>query len=143
MNKAELAKMYFQQGYNCSQAVLLSFCDELDIDNDTAAKISLGFGGGIGRLREVCGAFSGIVMAVSIKYADKELDYKNKKDVYSQIQYLSEKFKEKNGSIICKELLNTKETGGSPEKRTDEYYKKRPCPEIVATAAAILEEYFE
>ncbi|WP_170138003.1 C-GCAxxG-C-C family protein [Anaerobacterium chartisolvens] len=133
----------FKKGYNCSQAVLAAFCDELDIDFDTALRISAPFGGGMGRMREVCGAVSGMFMAAGMKYGycDPE-DSQAKAEHYKLIQSLASKFKEENGSIICRELLGlgTKVDGPVPEERTKEYYKKRPCAELVGFAAQITGE---
>ena len=143
MNKGEIAENYFRAGYNCAQSVVLAFSDEIGMDKDTALKISMPFGGGMGRLREVCGAVSGMFMVIGLKYGKADnSDAAAKSAVYSGVQNLAEKFKERNGSIICRELLGI---GGkqapSPEARTDEYYKKRPCPLICRDAAEILEEY--
>lgn len=141
--KAERAKQLFKDGYNCSQAVLGAFCEELGLDFETAIKLSSSFGGGMGRMREVCGAVSGIFMAAGLKYgytSPKELE--SKKEHYKLIQQMAEEFKQKNGSIICRELLGQqegKETSPSPSQRTDEYYKKRPCVELVGDAAEIFE----
>lgn len=100
-----------------------------------------GFGGGIGRLREVCGAFSGIVFVLSmIKGYDEAEDTEGKKALYELIRRAADMFKERNGSIICRELLGGVAAGGTPEKRTEEYYKKRPCVELVGDAADILSQ---
>ncbi len=142
MTKADLAQQYFKEGYNCSQAVFGAFCDLFDMDKDTAMIYSSGFGGGMGRMREVCGAVSGMVMVISILYGSA--DPKAKSDVYKRVQEVSNKFKEQNGSIVCKELLGlTKKSEISPiaEERTKEYYKKRPCELLVYDCAQILEEY--
>lgn len=141
--KAETAKQLFNEGYNCSQAVLGAFCDELGIDFETALKLSSSFGGGMGRLREVCGAVSGMFMAAGIKYGyASPTDKEAKKEHYELIQKMAEKFREKNGSIVCRELLNGnegKDTSHIPTERTAEFYKKRPCKELVGDAAEIFE----
>lgn len=143
--KAEKAKQLFLDGYNCSQSVFIAFASDCGISDETAALIASGFGGGLGRMREVCGAVSGMTMAASMMFGSaKPNDYENKKALYKTIQALAGKFREMNGSIICRELLgidrNT-ETPSTPEKRTKEYYKKRPCALLVYDAAEILEEY--
>ena len=144
--KAEKAKELFEEGYNCSQAVIGAFCEELGVDFETAMKLSSSFGGGMGRMREVCGAVSGLFMAAGLKYGyNLPEDTVSKAAHYKLIQELAESFKEKNGSIICRELLGENAIDGThiPEKRTDTYYKKRPCSELVKDAALIFEEMLE
>lgn len=144
MSKAENAKELFTKGYNCAQAVFLTFAEECGIDKKTAALVSSGFGGGLGRMREVCGAVSGMCMAVSMLFGADTTNYENKKELYKIIQELSNSFREKNGSIICRELLGLdKKTQipPTPDKRTATYYKKRPCAMLVYDAAEILENY--
>ena len=134
------AEMLFKQGYNCSQAVLLAFCDELNLDKETAARLASSFGGGIGRMREVCGAVSGMCMVAGLckGYSDPK-DMEGKKRHYSLIQKMANEFKEKNSSIICRELLGLSAGADSPSPspRTAQYYKKRPCAELVGIAAEI------
>jgi C_GCAxxG_C_C family probable redox protein len=141
-----LAKEYFLSGYNCSQAVALAFSDVLEIDKKAILKMSSAFGGGMGRLREVCGAVSGAFLVLGyVRGYDEADDYEGKKRLYSEIQELAAQFKLKYGSIVCKELLAgvpVKE-GSFPERRSPEYYKKRPCPEQIAYAAEILHEFLE
>ncbi|MEA5001425.1 MAG: C-GCAxxG-C-C family protein [Endomicrobiaceae bacterium] len=146
MKKSWNARKLFEQGYNCAQAVFCAFCEDEGIDLKTGLKLSSSFGGGMGRLREVCGAVSGMFMAAGIKYGYDSVDDKQAKAAhYKLIQELAEKFKEQNGSIICRDLLglNKQKDGYVPEDRTKEYYKKRPCVELVECAAGILEEYIE
>lgn len=143
---SKAAGEYFMQGYNCSQSVVLAFAEELGFSADTAARFSSSFGGGMGRLREVCGTVSGmfIVAGMIAGYSDPK-DYAAKTAHYKRIQELAERFKECTGSIICRELLGLKKTGADsyvPEKRTDEYYKKRPCKGMAELAAKITAEYF-
>lgn len=138
--KRQLAASLFKKGYNCSQAVLCAFAKELGLDEKTAFMIASSFGGGMGRMREVCGACSGMFMAAGLKYGDYDpLDNKLKAEHYKRIQDLAEQFKMKNGSIICRELLALGDKAEShvPEQRTEAYYKKRPCGELVADAAEI------
>ncbi len=145
MSRADRAKQYFTEGYNCSQSVLLAFSDKCGIEKDTAALIASGFGGGMGRMREVCGAVSGTVMAASLLFGyDDPKAAAKKKALYKTIQELAEQFRKQNGSIICRELLGIDKkapTPFTPEERTNEYYKKRPCAMLVYDAAKILEEY--
>lgn len=134
----------FLRGYNCSQAVFGSFCEELGMDFDTALKLSSSFGGGMGALREVCGAASGMFMAAGLKYGYSEpKNYELKKEHYARIQELAAKFKEYNGALVCRELLGSMAKSSVPQERTPEYYKKRPCKDIIARAADIFGEYME
>lgn len=143
---SELAIGYFKEGYNCSQSVFLAFCNEYNMDFETALKISSSFGAGMGRLREVCGAVSGMFMVAGLVYgyADPK-DHKMKAEHYERIQYLAKEFEDKNRSIICRELLGLGDGKDKPEPelRTTEYYKKRPCVELVGMAAKIMEQYIE
>lgn len=144
--RGDKAYELFMSGYNCSQAVAGAFADVLGMDMDTVAKLAGGFGGGMGRLREVCGTFSGIVMVVSVLYGYSDPnDNATKTELYTRIQELAEQFRRDSGSIICKELLGLSKPEGSPvpEQRTSEYYKKRPCPELCRYAADILERYIQ
>ncbi len=145
MTHEEKARNYFKEGYNCAQAVLLTFSKETGMDRTEAARLSSSFGGGMGRLREVCGAVSGMFMVAGLLAGyDDPKAHDEKTEHYCRIQELAAKFTEKNGSILCRELLGltVKKDAPEPEKRTPEYYKKRPCTEKVADAARILEEYF-
>lgn len=141
---AEKARELFKQGYNCSQAVAGAFCDKMNLDFETAVRLSSSFGGGMGRMREVCGAVSGMFMVAGMMYGySSPQDFDLKKEHYKLIQALAEKFREKNHSIVCRELLGLEKDGYVPEIRTDKYYKKRPCAELVYDAAEIIEEYIE
>lgn len=144
MNKGDIAYESFLKGYNCTQSIAVTFADELGLDVDTAARLSSGFGGGMGRLREVCGTFSGVVFVLSSLYGYSEpKDLEGKKDLYEKIRACAAKFREENGSIICRELLGLEkaEESATPSPRTPEYYKKRPCPELCRYAANLLEEF--
>ena len=143
--RVEKAKELFKSGYNCSQAVLSVFCEEFGLDLETALKISSSFGGGMGRMREVCGTVSGMFMAVGLALASAMDSAVEKGNHYKRIQELAKRFKGKNGSIICRELLQGVETSASPNpsERTETYYKKRPCVDLVGDAVEILEEYLK
>ncbi len=143
MKKREIGENYFKQGYNCSQSVVLSFIDEIGLDKEQALKIASSFGGGIGRQREVCGAVSGMMICLgALKGYSSPNNHTEITEYYTLIQKLCNKFKERNGSIVCRELLGlTSPSNPTPEKRTDEYYKKRPCALLVGDAVEILEEY--
>ena len=143
---SQIAMSYFKKGYNCAQAVFLSFCDEYGMDEETAIKVSSSFGAGMGRLREVCGAVSGMFMVAGLIYGYTDpKDYKKKTEHYERIQALAKEFEERNGSIICRELLGlgAGKDKPVPEKRTAEYYKKRPCAELVGMAADIMDSYIK
>ena len=146
MTKRELASGHFKQGYNCAQSVVLAFKDELGLDERTLLTMASPFGGGMGRLREVCGAVSGafIVLGLKFGYVSAE-DYEGKKRLYGYVQEVGNRFKALNGSYICSELVGLPAGADkpAPEKRTDEYYKKRPCADLVGDAAEILERFIE
>ena len=139
----KLAEDYFRKGYNCSQSVLMAFGDITGLDDDTAARLASSFGGGIGRMREVCGVVSGAAMVLGLVrgYSDPG-DREAKKTHYALVRAFADRFRELNGSIICRELLSGVQTtpGGDPEARSSEYYKKRPCPDLVRQAAELLDE---
>lgn len=146
MTRSELAESYFLQGYNCAQSVVLAFVDIVKIDKESALKISSSFGGGIGRLREVCGTVSGIAFVLGAVFGvDNPEDEEGKKNLYKIVQEVVGQFKEKNKTIICRELLEGIESDSSPipSKRTKEYYKARPCAYFCGYAAEILENYLK
>ena len=146
MTQAEQAKDLFMKGHNCAQAVFCAFAPELGIDLKTALALSACFGGGLGRQREVCGAVSGMCMALSMKYAPQDpTDQPAKAAFYARIQEACSRFKAENGSIICRELLGLVPGPQSPvpEPRTAAYYQHRTCADKVKCAAAILEKYLK
>lgn len=141
---AQKAMNLFKEGYNCSQSVFLAFKDLYGIDRSTALKLSSSFGGGMGRLREVCGSVSGMFLTAGVLYGyDSPKDRSSKTEHYKRIQELARSFEELNGSIVCRELLglDQKKESYVPEDRTKDYYRKRPCEQIVGCAAYIMEEY--
>ncbi len=147
MSRADKAKEYFLQGYACSQAVALAFQDVAGLSEETLSKLTLPFGGGLGRQRLVCGAVSGMTAIYGLTCVSGENTPENKKIAYEQTRALCDAFKRENGSLICEELLTGAhlkvEIGGTAEKRTAEYYKKRPCAELVYNATEILENYLK
>ena len=146
MTKGESAKENFMSGLNCSQAVAAAFAEEMNMPKSLVEKLTVGFGGGMGRMREVCGAVTGMLMVVGILYGyDDAKDYEGKKDTYALVQELANQFKAETGSIICRELLGLdgKDNSPVPSKRTEEYYKKRTCEDKVGLAAKILDEYIQ
>lgn len=142
---AKKARELFEQGYNCAQAVFAAFCDETNMDFETAIKLAAPFGGGIGRLREVCGAVSGMTMVLGMKYGyTSPTDTQTKMEHYQLTQSLANEFKKENGSFICRELLNLDGAGNPlPEERTPQYYQSRPCADLVESAARIMETYIQ
>jgi C_GCAxxG_C_C family probable redox protein len=149
--RVEKAKRLFKEGgYNCCQAVVLAYNDLFGIDDETAAAISSGFGGGMGRMREVCGAVSGMVMLAGLMRPASDPTKKDWRTAnYALVQEMAGDFKALNGSIVCKELLGLVPMGSGtpvpqespePSDRTPEYYKKRPCEELVGIAARIVGE---
>lgn len=142
--KAQKAAELFREGYNCSQAVVGAWAEEMGLDFSTAVKLSSGFGGGMGRMREVCGAVTGAFMVLGLAKSSGLSDPSSKKDMYELIQRFAARFKEENGfdSIICRELLGVDGAQSPvPSARTDRYYKKRPCVSLVELSAALLEEF--
>ena len=138
MKAAEL----FLQGYNCAQAVMVAFCDVTGLDRDVAARMSSSFGGGMGRMREVCGAVSGMLMVAGYLYGyETPGDDTIKMAHYRLVQELAGKFREKMGSIVCREILKNPPSDPNPTPRTPEFYKVRPCARMVALAAQILDDY--
>ena len=142
MTRGELAKSYFLGGYTCSQAVLMAFKDELSVPQETLLAVGLPLGGGMGRLRQTCGAVSGAVICLGLLFPEK-----SKNEMYALVQEFARRFQEKNGSINCGQLLSGAgvkvDTSPNAEPRTAEYYQKRPCPCLIAYAADILEEMLE
>lgn len=141
--KTDKAKELFKSGYNCSQAVLGVFYEELGLDFETAMKIASSFGGGMGRMREVCGTVSAMFMAAGLAFASASASPNEKGEHYKRIQELAKRFKDKNGSIICRELLQGIESSSAPtpSERDENYYKKRPCVELVGNSVEIFEQF--
>lgn len=139
MKRAERAKALFLEGYNCAQAVVLAFAEDAGLDESVAKAFSRPLGGGMGRLRQTCGAVSGAAVASGVLFPEL-----TKPEAYALVQEIARRFAEKNGSFNCGELLRgaglKTDTAPNPEKRTEEYYKKRPCPELIFDAAEILED---
>lgn len=140
---------YFKSGYNCAQAVVMTFDDVMDLTPEQLAKLIAPFGGGMGRMREVCGTVSGmafVVGAISPSADPQNLD--ERKANYALVQQFAEEFRKENGDIVCRRLLGLEpmveraETA-MPSERTAEYYRKRPCAEYVGCAARIVAEYLQ
>ncbi len=143
VNYSEKARNLFKEGYNCAQSVFCAFAEDLGIDFETALKLSSSFGGGMGRMREVCGAVSGMLMAAGLKFGyTSPVDNETKATHYIRVQNLAKSFKAKHDTIICRELLGVDaDDNPVPSPRTKEYYETRPCDQLVADAAEIFAEY--
>ena len=143
MSRSDRAEELFRMGYNCGQSVFAAFADVLGMTVEEAAKIASPFGAGFGKLREVCGAVSGMTLVTGyLKGYSDPADYESKKEVYALIQKMCAEFEERQGSIICRELLGLKkgEDKAEPSVRTEEYYRSRPCIGACRTAAEIVEK---
>ena len=142
MDRATRAAEYFVNGYNCAQAIAVAFCDVIGMEKEQAAKMASSFGGGMGRMREVCGAVSGMLLVAGILYGyEIPGDDEQKKEHYSRVQELAGAFRQKIGSIVCREILKNPPSDPTPSPRTESYYRDRPCVRMVYTAAEILNEY--
>ena len=140
MKAAEL----FLQGYNCAQAVVVAFCDVTGLDADFSARMASSFGGGMGRMREVCGAVSGMLMVAGLLYGyETPGDDISKKEHYTRVQLLAGRFREQVGSIVCREILKNPPSDPNPTPRTEDFYKKRPCARMVLLAGQILDAYIK
>lgn len=143
--QGDAAYAYFLKGYNCSQSVVAAFAPQLGLTEELALRLSSGFGAGIGRMREVCGAFCGVVTVLSLVYADPA-DPQDKSRIYALVQEAAQLYRTRNGgSIICRELLAkagaAPTAGAAAEDRTADYYKKRPCPELCRLGADLCAEF--
>ena len=143
MDHSTYAAELFVGGYNCAQAVAVAFSDVTGLDDKFSAKLASSFGGGMGRMREVCGAVSGMLMVAGLLYGYEAPDPDMQKGHYALVQELAGKFKEQVGSIICRELLQNPPSDPKPTPRTEEFYKVRPCARFVVLAAQILDEYIK
>lgn len=142
MNHSEKALDNFLNGYNCSQAVAVAFCDVTGMTPEYAARLASSFGGGVGRMREICGAVSGMLLVAGLLYGyDTPGDDVRKREHYALVQSLAGQLRDREGSIICREILKNPPSDPNPTPRTADFYAKRPCGRLVALAAEILDEY--
>ena len=138
MKAAEL----FLGGYNCAQSVVVAFSDLTGLDESFSAKLASSFGGGMGRMREVCGAVSGMFFVLGHLYGyDTPGDDESKMRQYTVVQELAAKFRERTGSIICREILKNPPSDPNPSPRTAEYYAQRPCARMVKEAADLMDAF--
>lgn len=144
MDHGMYAAELFLKGYNCAQAIVVAFSDLTGLSPEFSAKIASSFGGGMGRMREVCGAVSGMLMVAGILYGyDQPEDGLVKKEHYALVQELAGQFREAVGSIVCREILKNPPSDPSPTPRTAEFYRQRPCARMVLLAGQILDEYIK
>lgn len=145
MDRGLLAAQLFENGYNCAQSVAVAFHDMIGMTEKQAARTVSAFGGGMGRLREVCGAFSGMLFVTSILYGYNEPANNEKKmALYALVQDFAAQFKEMGGgSIVCREILKNPPSDPKPSERTEEYYRLRPCARLCCNAGYILQKYIE
>lgn len=146
-SRIKKAVCLFEEGYNCSQSVAAAFADLYGFTEAQALRISASFGGGIGRMRETCGAACGLFILAGLENGSTDgKDKEAKAQNYALVQELAEEFKKRNGSLICRELLNLERntpSSSQPEERTSQYYAERPCLKIVEEAAKIWSEYLQ
>ncbi|MCI5663405.1 MAG: C-GCAxxG-C-C family protein [Mediterranea sp.] len=136
----------FKSGYNCAQSVAAAFADMYGFTEEQALRMSASFGGGIGRMRQTCGAACGMFLLAGLENGSTDAqDRDGKAANYALVQELAEEFKRRNGSLICAELLGLKKPEGSaqPEVRTEQYYAKRPCAKMVEEGARVWAEYLQ
>ena len=145
MDHRERAVSLFMEGYSCAQSVFGAFSDVTGLDFDTAMRLSSSFGGGMGRMREVSGTCSGMFMVLGLLFGHSDPDPQKKAAVYARVQDVANRFRERNKTIICRELLAGIQADDRPipDARTAEYYKIRPCARFVSDAAEILDEYLK
>jgi C_GCAxxG_C_C family probable redox protein len=142
--RIEMSQKYFYEGYNCAQSVVAPFCDLIHMDEKTALRLASSFGGGVGRMREICGAVSGMAIIAGLLYGEIDpVDDSTKAAHYELIQNLAARFRHMHGSIICRELLNSEDTRPVPDARTVQYYESRPCARLVSDAVMIITELIE
>ena len=142
MSQIEEAVARFKKGFNCSQSVFSTYAEPFGVDRETALKVAAGFGGGMGRMSETCGVVSGAFMAIGLKYgAIKAEDKESKEKTYERVREFAKRFTERNGSIVCKELLDCDiSTHEGHERAKDQELFSTRCPQFVRSAAEILEE---
>ncbi len=137
-SKEECALHYFKEGYSCAQSVFASFAPELELGEKTALRLASGLGAGVGRMREVCGAFSALTLILGYYYGNEEGTAQDKEKIYALVQNKAKKFKAAFGSIICRELLDPqtlKDKSTLPQERSQQYYQNRPCEACVCFCA--------
>lgn len=143
MTKSELARKNFEDGCNCCQSVVLAFAEEMGLTRETATLLSAGLGGGVGRLREICGAVSGAAIVLGMLHGSPDpRDRERKAALYAEIQRFAAAFAARHGSYICRDLLGLPPGADDPVpgERTSAYYAARPCAGLVASMAELIEQ---
>ncbi len=133
----------FESGYTCAQSVFATYADLFGMDRETALRLASPMGGGVGRMREICGVVSAMALLAGLKEGNTDpANEEGKEKIYLLVREMADKFKSKNGTIICRELLGIegREESAKPSARTREYYESRPCSRLVAEASGIIEE---
>ena len=144
MDRGIYAAELFLKGYNCAQAITVAFSDVTGLEPEFSSRMASSFGGGMGRMREVCGAVSGMLMVAGILYGyDQPEEGQVKKEHYALVQTLADQFREQVGSIVCREILKNPPSDPNPTPRTAEFYQQRPCARMVLLAAQILDAYIK
>ncbi len=142
IDHGEKAAELFLRGYNCAQSVAVAFCDVTGLEPEFAARMASAFGGGMGRMRETCGAVTGMMLVLGLLYGyDRPGDDEGKRELYTQVQQLAGEFREQAGSITCRELLHDPPSDPNPTPRTAEFYKTRPCAGLIRQAGQILDRF--
>ena len=143
--REEQAVQNFLDGCNCAQSVLLAYADVLGLTREQAAMVSVGFGGGMGRLRLHCGAFSAAVMLAGVLEGEDGDKKEHRPQTYARVQEIHRRFVERNGTVSCAELPGRAGVpeDPTPEERTPEYYAKRPCARVIASACQLIDEMLE
>jgi C_GCAxxG_C_C family probable redox protein len=142
MKHSEKATAAFKEGYNCSQAVFSAFSEDLNLEKDLALKVSCGFGGGMARMGETCGAVTGAFMAIGAKYGKTDIaDDAARAKTYAKVSEFVEEFKLRNNTIVCKELIGcVLSTPEGAKIASEKNLHSTVCPKFVADAAEILEK---
>lgn len=142
VDHGEKAAELFLRGYNCAQSVVVAFCDLTGLTPEYAARMASSFGGGMGRMRETCGAVTGMLLVLGLLYGyDRPGDDGAKKELYTQVQQLAGQFREQVGSIVCREILHNPPSDPNPTPRTAEFYKTRPCARMTMLAGQLLDQF--
>lgn len=139
MSKVDEALKCFNEGFNCAQAVICTYCEPLGLDKKTALKVSCGFGAGMGRMGDTCGAVAGAYLLIGLKHGKSEKDdNQSKEKTYELVQEFSKRFKQRNGSTVCRELIQADFQNDAPQKVMKQV--KTVCPKMVRDACEIVEE---
>ena len=141
MTRAETALSQFQEGFNCSQAILSAYAGQFGLDEETALKLAAGFGGGMGRMAETCGAVTGAFMVLGLRFGEACPDRDAKERIYGRVREFADRFKARNGSLVCRDLLGRDiSVPENLQLARETYLFSTNCPKFVRDACEILEE---